>query len=326
MVDVGRYKLSENESYTKRHNVKSLIIHKEYNNKTFVNDIAILDLETNVTFNEFVQPICLWNTDKYLVNTLGIVVGWGLNENQILSDILTQARMRIVDKQTCEDDHRDFAPLLKGNTLCAGDKNGTALCSGDSGGGMYLLVNGTFQLRGIVSVGEKALIKETCYSKGRILFTEVYKYLDWISNKTGLNVILQEDVRLDEVEVDGEVFNLRNALKLVNLPGCGETDIQYSYEKIENTPDIPWLAAIFINETTKCGNKEIKFLGNGVLISSNFVLSVASIFNQQHNNDVSFSYGNDWYVTNLTFCFSLLLQSRRKVYRILPNQLLAVSS
>lgn len=49
-----------------------------FNITTLRNDIAMMRLETEVMYNEYVQPICLWpqeNTDKDLIIGLdGIVI------------------------------------------------------------------------------------------------------------------------------------------------------------------------------------------------------------------------------------------------------------
>jgi hypothetical protein len=42
----------------------NLTVHPSYNFKTFLGDIAVLILSTEVELTEFVRPVCLWYQDK----------------------------------------------------------------------------------------------------------------------------------------------------------------------------------------------------------------------------------------------------------------------
>lgn len=57
--------------------VAEIIPHEHYNGTLLRNDIALLRLPRDVTFNNFIQPICLWNGDdpdkKKIVNKVGKV-------------------------------------------------------------------------------------------------------------------------------------------------------------------------------------------------------------------------------------------------------------
>ena len=57
--------------------VKSISLYPSYNPKTINNDIAIVKLQTPLTFNDKVQPACLPDAN---LNPSGIAVasGWGL--------------------------------------------------------------------------------------------------------------------------------------------------------------------------------------------------------------------------------------------------------
>lgn len=60
--------------------VRTVHKHEEFNIRTFQNDIAILELEHSVDFNEGISPICLPFTtfyDEDLSDRNAIAAGWG---------------------------------------------------------------------------------------------------------------------------------------------------------------------------------------------------------------------------------------------------------
>jgi hypothetical protein len=59
-------------------NVKRVVVHRDYVERTFENDLAILELETPVEFKPYIVPICLPSTsDGDFVGQKAEVTGWG---------------------------------------------------------------------------------------------------------------------------------------------------------------------------------------------------------------------------------------------------------
>jgi hypothetical protein len=58
-----------------------IIIHDDWNPSTerFNDDIAILMMERDVHFTNFIKPICLWNSIVEPSANDGIVAGWGVS-------------------------------------------------------------------------------------------------------------------------------------------------------------------------------------------------------------------------------------------------------
>ena len=71
-------------SWTLKIPVGDIIIHPKYWGRNFIrSDIALLCLETPVTFNKYVQPICLPEHNfNFKVGTKCWVTGWG-QQNEI---------------------------------------------------------------------------------------------------------------------------------------------------------------------------------------------------------------------------------------------------
>jgi secreted trypsin-like serine protease len=139
LVQIGRYQLSIAHKDSEEHEVGQIVMHEEYEHFTYLNDIAVLILATEVSFNNFIQPACLWDEsdDADSAGLLGTVIGWGTTEKDDLSDVLAQGTMPVVSKEVCMTSNRDYEDFLTDDMICAGYRNGTAVCNGDSGGGMF---------------------------------------------------------------------------------------------------------------------------------------------------------------------------------------------
>lgn len=185
IIQLGKYNLQFNDGNVAEYQVYEIVMHENYNNLEYNDDIALLKLSQVVAFTQFIQPCCLWPAEQadldYVVNQKGYVIGWGIQEDDDLADTLTEATMPIIDSFTCLNSNRDFFGAVLSNTnYCAGYKNGTSVCNGDSGGGMFLKLDRIWYLRGLVSFSAVREDKNVCNPLEYVVFTDVAKYLDWI--------------------------------------------------------------------------------------------------------------------------------------------------
>ncbi|CAL4120236.1 unnamed protein product [Meganyctiphanes norvegica] len=70
----------EAESYYFGITKKDIIIHGGFTNESLDNDIAIVRLPEDVTFNKLVQPICLATNDQIPFGGMAVAAGWGLRK------------------------------------------------------------------------------------------------------------------------------------------------------------------------------------------------------------------------------------------------------
>uniref|UniRef100_A0A1A9VIV9 Peptidase S1 domain-containing protein n=1 Tax=Glossina austeni TaxID=7395 RepID=A0A1A9VIV9_GLOAU len=120
--------------------IEQAIPHPLYksNSKNSINDIALLRLERNVSYNDFISPICLprsaeSNNITY-DGTRMAVIGWGRNENSTQSKIKMKASVVGVDAAKCKKFYRRKYVLLTDSHICAVGEGGSDSCKGDSGG------------------------------------------------------------------------------------------------------------------------------------------------------------------------------------------------
>lgn len=80
LVVLGEFDLtghSEPNTPTEK-NVKRVVVHRDYVERTFENDLAILELETAVEFKPYIVPVCLPSTSEGdFVGRKAEVTGWG---------------------------------------------------------------------------------------------------------------------------------------------------------------------------------------------------------------------------------------------------------
>uniref|UniRef100_A0AAR2M554 Vitamin K-dependent protein C n=1 Tax=Pygocentrus nattereri TaxID=42514 RepID=A0AAR2M554_PYGNA len=163
----------------------SLHVHPGYKNNNlrtnFDNDIALIKLNSPITFNMNVMPVCLPERDTELSGT-GLVSGFGLTEDSLTADTLRYIRLPVVEQDKCHrsieterKNRHDVAPLTD-NMFCAGlPEGGKDTCSGDSGLAFVMKDDETYWVAGIVSWGVD------CGQPGKYgIYTRVAKYLNWI--------------------------------------------------------------------------------------------------------------------------------------------------
>lgn len=83
IVELGEFDISGNTEFmpTMEKRVKRVVVHKDYKAPTFENDIAILELESNISRQPHIVPICMPPTlEEVYEGQMGTVTGWGRTE------------------------------------------------------------------------------------------------------------------------------------------------------------------------------------------------------------------------------------------------------
>ncbi|XP_076826724.1 complement component 1, r subcomponent isoform X2 [Brachyhypopomus gauderio] len=165
--------------------IASVHVHPGYKNNDmttdFDNDIALIKLNSSITFNVNVMPVCIPAQDAEL-STTGLVSGFGVTEEVIPASNLRYISLPVVKQDTCHTwiekeraARKNVAPLTA-NMFCAGLPEGKKdTCSGDSGSAFVMKEGDVFWVAGIVSWGVD------CGKPGTYgIYTRVTQYANWI--------------------------------------------------------------------------------------------------------------------------------------------------
>ncbi|KAL4217908.1 Enteropeptidase [Mactra antiquata] len=147
------------------------------------NDIALLQLESPVTYTKYIQPICLPEPDDHLpLHAECYTVGWGkVKWDGEYAEVLQQLKMTLWDTQKCNSSIAWDGEVYD-TFLCAGYYSGIrSICKGDSGGSLLCKdKRGTWKIIGVASY-----VANYCNMTERPnIYTNVTQMLLWITEKT----------------------------------------------------------------------------------------------------------------------------------------------
>ena len=170
---------------------EKFFVHREYKDRKFVNDIALIKLKDKVELSAFVRTLCLPEEDEgdlAIPTKYGIATGWGVTqalkpkekpdpENRY-STRLQYSAYTIQSDELCAK--KSVIPINSTVAFCAGDgKGGNGTCHGDSGGSFIREgkrgKNYRWVATGLDSWGLGCAQKDQ-YG----YYTRVYPFTDWI--------------------------------------------------------------------------------------------------------------------------------------------------
>ena len=191
-VELGAFKRGSSNHQPELHQVSEIVIHKDFDPKKLSGNIALVRLAKPVKFTSKISPICMpTRTEVQSIlqpgNAIGVVVGWGKDENHRVKSSLHEAAVSVVHRSHCKWANMSFEV---NNMICAGYKEQQdKTCIGDSGSPLMFSVASRGQhptkwvLGGVMSWGLKEFL-HGCHSNYRYTaYTSVGRNLKWIKFK-----------------------------------------------------------------------------------------------------------------------------------------------
>merc|ERR1712165_106842 len=159
--------------------------HPGWNHNTLENDIALIELPSPMSFNEYIKPSCMpMAGDTADVNEMVTCTGWGKPSDSAggISPVLRMVEDRpIISNAECNS----IYGIVGDGVVCIDTTGGKGTCNGDSGGPLNMKYNmknagDKWKQVGVVSFGASAGC-EVGYPAG---FTRTEYYLDWVCSET----------------------------------------------------------------------------------------------------------------------------------------------
>lgn len=200
----------------------SVIAHGSYNDETKDNDIALIQVSSDVTVSNSspIRPLLPTQETSLAPNgALATVTGWGTTSSGgSTSPVLMQVQVPVQTSSTCASTS-GYGSAITSNMICAGyAAGGKDSCQGDSGGPLVVSNGqGGYVLAGVVSWGNE------CALPGYPgVYTRVANYRSWLQSNTGLNF----DAGIDcgtTCSSQSATFPLNSMVTLQATPASGST-------------------------------------------------------------------------------------------------------
>ncbi|XP_070708147.1 chymotrypsin-like protease CTRL-1 [Pempheris klunzingeri] len=162
--------------------VSQVIVHSDYNNTLFNNDIALMRLSSPVSFTNYIRPVCLASNSSQVHNSTPCwATGWGrLGKDEPLQafDSLQEVQVPVIGRNQCSCSYLPVQDTnITNRMICAGQEN-KGTCQGDSGGPLQCKQGSVWIQVGITSFGIPCALAA---------FPEVYarvsKFQSWITDQ-----------------------------------------------------------------------------------------------------------------------------------------------
>jgi len=176
---IGDHDRRKTEPHQITRTIAKVFIRDDFVKRTFNNDIALIKLNREIEFNDFIRPVCLPTLDRSYNGHNTTVVGWGKQtEGGNPADVLMEVLVPVISQKKCRKQTRYRASEITENMMCAGyDKGILDACQGDSGGPQIWRNDSDdpYTQIGIVSWGQG------CARRGYPgVYTRLGRYIDWI--------------------------------------------------------------------------------------------------------------------------------------------------
>lgn len=102
--------------------VEQQIVHDDFNQNVH-NDIALLKLDQEIQYNQFIRPICLPMSQSFDTDNLNfIVTGFGKTESGLESQIKLKTDVGGIKNSNCQESYRKREII--NSQICAGGEEG----------------------------------------------------------------------------------------------------------------------------------------------------------------------------------------------------------
>jgi len=180
VIKAGEHNLAMTEGSEQSINVEAAFVHPQYDGQTTVNDIALIKLAKELTFDDYTQPACLPKfADEdadYAEGEWLTISGWGSTRQTRGPKTLQVATVPMISDAKCKN---AYPGDISSSMFCAGKLGvgGVDTCQGDSGGPVVKKVGDKYTVLGVVSWGVGCARPD---KPG--VYTRVARFEDWMKS------------------------------------------------------------------------------------------------------------------------------------------------
>ncbi|XP_046410410.1 brachyurin-like [Neodiprion fabricii] len=186
-VIMGAHELYVRSEATRQsRNTTTVIIHEDFEPKSYKNDIALLRLSIPFFLTPWVRTIRLPSALRRKDNTLDLetatLTGWGLEQYDApeLSTVLQKLDLRLISNEYCA--LMFSQPDVIGNIqLCANTTKDRSPCRGDSGGALTVVEHDGRRTQ----IGIDSFSSGACSEGYPEVFSRVSSFVPWLRSKMG---------------------------------------------------------------------------------------------------------------------------------------------
>ncbi|XP_076858711.1 transmembrane protease serine 3 [Brachyhypopomus gauderio] len=166
----------------KYHSVEKIIYHRKYRPQGLDYDIALMKLMQPLTFNGYVEPICLPNFgEEFEDGMMCWISGWGATQDGGEGSVyLHSARVPLISAKACSQPEV-YQGFISPGMICAGYlEGGIDSCQGDSGGPLACETTSVWKLVGATSwgLGCAEMNKPGVYTRITRALTWIHKQME----------------------------------------------------------------------------------------------------------------------------------------------------
>uniref|UniRef100_A0A2A4J6X3 Peptidase S1 domain-containing protein n=1 Tax=Heliothis virescens TaxID=7102 RepID=A0A2A4J6X3_HELVI len=163
-----------------RLNSNSVAMHGSWNPNLIRNDIAIINLPSNVGTSGNIAPIALPSGNELNNQFAGFTAtasGFGrTRDGGAVSPTLNHVNLPVITNSVCS---QSFPLYIQSTNICTSGANGRSTCQGDSGGPLVVTSNNRRILIGVTSFGSD----RGCQVGAPAAFARVTSYISWINQR-----------------------------------------------------------------------------------------------------------------------------------------------
>lgn len=287
--------------------VRRIYVHEDYFNSNLVNDIAILELDREVSSPAITIADATTRTSTAAGSRMS-VAGWGTTTpsgSSVYPSVLQKVDVNLQDQSTCYMAMSGLNPSgisfnPNSTNFCAGTANNEDSCRGDSGGPIIVADTGV-QL-GIVSWGSAVCATSGTYG----VYTNISHFTNWITQKTnGFSY---------EQYVDEKQIPLAPFTRTFTYNNFGNNQMTYSGVRIINNPyDPSHLVSVVANSC------ESQTLNPNESCEITFQFSPQAYQTYQYEIDVDFSENGVSRTADTTVKFKTMRSANSEVINALST-------